>query len=232
MNDQLQTIQFVQRTAIELALQFGPKLVVVLLILVVGFYVGRWAGRMGDAVLLKVGLDQTLRDTLVRILRILVLGLFAIMALQNMGMPLLPLLAGIGLAGAGFALAMQGVLGNLVAGLTIIFTRPFKLGEHISIGAEEGTVEQITLFNTVLGHADLSRVVIPNRRVVGEILHNFGRVRQINVLVGVAHDTDIGRARQIIDGLLAARPGVLKEPAPVVGVVSLQDSNVQLAVRP
>lgn len=232
MNEPLQMIEVVQRTVLEQAIQFGPKLLVAALILAVGYYAGRWVGRMGDAVLHKVGLDQTLRATLVRILRILVLGLFAIMALQNMGVQLLPLLAGVGLAGAGFALAMQGVLGNLVAGLTIIFTRPFKLGEHISIGAEEGTVEEITLFNTVLSHADLSRVVIPNRKIVGEILHNFGEVRQINVVVGVAYGTDIAMARQIIDALLAAHPAVLKEPAPVVGVMALQDSSVQLGIRP
>ena len=232
MNEQLKTIDFVQRTAIELAMQFGPKLLVAVLILVVGFYVGRWVGRMGDSVLQKVGLDQTLRATLVRIMRILVLGLFAIMALQNMGVELLPLLAGVGLAGAGFALAMQGVLGNLVAGLTIIFTRPFRLGEHISIGVEEGTVEEISLFNTVLSHADLSRVIIPNRKIVGEILHNFGKVRQVNLLVGVAYGTDIGQARQIVRDLLAAHPGVLQDPEPVIALLALHDSSVQLAIRP
>ena len=232
MNEQLKTIDFVQRTAIELAVQFGPKLVVAVLILVLGFYVGRWVGRMGDKVLTKAGLDETLRETLVRFLRILVLGLFAIMALQNLGVELLPLLAGLGLAGAGFALAMQGVLGNLVAGLTIIFTRPFRLGEHISIGVEEGTVEEISLFNTVLSHADLSRVIIPNRKIVGEILHNFGKLRQLNVLVGVAYGTDIGRAQQIVEELLAAHPLALKEPKPVVAVLALQDSHVQLGIRP
>ena len=232
MNEQLKTIDFVQRTAIELAMQFGPKLLVAVLILVVGFYVGRWVGRMGDSVLQKVGLDQTLRATLVRIMRILVLGLFAIMALQNMGVELLPLLAGVGLAGAGFALAMQGVLGNLVAGLTIIFARPFRLGEHISIGVEEGPVEEISLFNTVLSHADLSRVIIPNRKIVGEILHNFGKVRQVNLLVGVAYGTDIGQARQIVRDLLAAHPGVLQDPEPVIALLALHDSSVQLAIRP
>ena len=232
MNEQLKTIDFVQRTAIELAMQFGPKLLVAVLILVVGFYVGRWVGRMGDSVLQKVGLDQTLRATLVRIMRILVLGLFAIMALQNMGVELLPLLAGVGLAGAGFALAMQGVLGNLVAGLTIIFTRPFRLGEHISIGVEEGTVEEISLFNTVLSHADLSRVIIPNRKIVGEILHNYGTVRQLDLSVGVAYDSDIDGTLQLVCGILAKNPRVLKEPAPIVGVTTLDDSSINIAIKP
>ena len=75
---------------------------------------------------------------------------FAIMALQNLGVELLPLVAGLGVAGAGIALAMQGVLGNLAAGLTIILTRPFRVGEFISIVKEEGEVTEISLFSTTL----------------------------------------------------------------------------------
>jgi small conductance mechanosensitive channel len=181
MDKQLQTLEHAQQTAIDLAIQFGPRLVVALLILAAGYYVGRWVGRLADSMLVKLGLDETLRLLLVRML---VLGLFLIMALQNLGVELLPLIAGLGVAGAGIALAMQGVLGNLAAGLTIIFTRPFKVGEYISIVDVEGTVEEIMLFNTVLSHPDRSRIVIPNRKIAGEILHNFGTLRQIDVVVG------------------------------------------------
>jgi small conductance mechanosensitive channel len=124
------------------------------------------------------------------------------------------------------------VLGNLAAGLTIIFTRPFKVGEYISIADVEGTVEEIRLFNTVLSHPDLSRIVIPNRKIVGEILHNFGTLRQIDVVVRVAYDTDIPHALAAIDDLLAAHPNVLQEPEPMVRVLTLADSGVHIAIRP
>ena len=94
----------------------------------------------------------------------MIFGLFLIMALQNLGVELLPLIAGLGVVGAGLALGMQGVLGNIAAGLSIIFTKPFRVGEYISIASEEGRVETITLFSTTLSHADLSRVVIPTAR--------------------------------------------------------------------
>ena len=109
----------------------------------------------------------------------LVLLLFLLMALQNLGIDLLPLIAGLGIAGAGIALALQGVLGNVAAGLTIIFTRPFRVGEYISIAGEEGLVQSISLFSTTLLHTDLSRVVVPNRKIAGEILHNYGELRQL-----------------------------------------------------
>jgi small conductance mechanosensitive channel len=232
MDEPLHVLEHAQKTAIDLAIQFGPKVVVALLILAAGFYVGRWVGRITEPMLLKLGLDETLRQLLIRIVRMMVLGLFLIMALQNLGVELLPLIAGLGVAGAGIALAMQGVLGNLAAGLTIIFTRPFRVGEYISIAEEEGTVEEIKLFNTVLGHPDRSRVVIPNRKIAGEILHNYGTLRQLDVVVGVAYDTDIRLALQLIRDLLGAQPKILREPEPVIRVLTLADSSVQIAARP
>jgi small conductance mechanosensitive channel len=232
MDEQLQTLGHAQQTAIDLAIQFGPKLVVALLILAAGYYVGRWVGRLADAMLTKLGLDEPLRVLMVRTVHILVLGLFLIMALQNLGVELLPLLAGVGVAGAGIALAMQGVLGNLAAGLTIVFTRPFQVGEYISIADEEGMVKDIKLFSTVLSHPDRSHIVIPNRKIVGEILHNFGTLRQLDVVVGVAYDTDIKLALTLIQELLRAHPRILQEPEPVIRVLALADSSVNIAIRP
>lgn len=232
MNENLQTLQHAQETAIDLALRFGPKVVVALLILAAGHFIGRWVGRMADTMLTRFDLDATLRLLLVRIVRVLVLGLFFIMALQNLGVELLPLIAGLGVAGAGVALAMQGVLGNLAAGLTIIFTRPFKVGEYIAIVDVEGAVAEISLFNTVLSHPDRSRVVIPNRKIVGEILHNFGALRQLDVVVGVAYDTDIREALAAVREVLAAHPKILAEPEPLIRVAALADSSVRIAIQP
>ena len=232
MDEHLQTLEHAQRTAIDLAIQFGPKVLVALLILAIGYFAGRWIGRVADSMLTKLGLDAGLRGLLVRIVRIAVLALFLVMALQNLGVQLLPLLAGLGVAGAGVALAMQGVLGNLAAGLTIIFTRPFIMGEYISIAGEEGIVEEIKLFNTTLSHPDRSRVVIPNRKIVGEILHNYGSLRQLDVAVGVAFDTDLPAALAAIRALLAAHPKVLTDPEPAIRVLTLAESGVRIAVRP
>ncbi len=160
------------------------------------------------------------------------LGLFGIMALQNLGVELLPLIAGLGVVGAGVALAMQGVLGNLAAGLTIIFTNPFRVGEYVSIGGEEGEVNTITLFNTVLTHYDMSRVVVPNRLIVGEVMHNYGRIRQLNVVVGVAYDTDLNNALSAVNDVLGANKRVLKDPEPIIQVTTLADSSINISVCP
>jgi len=232
MDTQLETIAQAKSKLLDLAFQFGPKVLAALLILVAGVIVGRWVGNMLDRMLERMALDVTIRLLLVRILRVIVLGLFAIMALQNLGIELLPLIAGLGIAGAGVALAMQGVLSNIAAGLTIIFTRPYKVGEYISIVGEEGEVQVITLFNTTLLHTDLSKVVIPNRKIVGEILHNYGQMRQLDAAVGVAYGTDLDEALRIVREVLAANPRVLRSPEPVIAVTALGDSHIELRARP
>ena len=230
MEDQMQALDQVRNTAIDLGMRFGPKALVAIVILVAGHMAGRWAGRVTDRMLHRLDLDPPVRMLVVRAVRIVVLLLFAVLALQNLGVELLPLIAGIGIAGAGVALAVQGVLGNVAAGLTIIFTRPFRVGDYISIVKEEGEVLEVSIFNTVLGHPDLSKVVIPNRKVVGEILHNYGKIRQLDVEVGVSFDADLGAAFSAIQEVLRENRRVLKDPEPFVGVNRLADSRIAIGV--
>jgi small conductance mechanosensitive channel len=232
MDNQLQSLDIVRASVIEMALKFGPKLIVALCILIAGYMVGRWMGRAFDRLLVRLNLDAPVRALLVRILHVVVIILFGIMALQNLGVELVPLIAGLGVAGAGIALAMQGILGNIVAGLTIIFTRPFHIGDYISIAKEEGEVLDISLFSTTLGHYDRSKVVVPNRKIVGEILHNYGGIRQLKLTVGVSYGADIKAALGTIEEILRADPRVLPEPAPGLGVVQLADSSVTISARP
>jgi small conductance mechanosensitive channel len=232
MNNQLDPLAHAKDTLIDLAIRFGPKLLVAILILTAGFFVAGWVARAIGRALHRLDLEPPVRQLLSRVARVLVIGLFAIMALQNLGVELLPLIAGLGVAGAGIALATQGVLSNMVAGLTIIFTKPYRVGEYIAIAGVEGQVEAITLFNTALTHPDRSRIIVPNRKVVGEILHNYGRIRQSEIQVGVAYESDLALALGTIRDLVQANPRVLAEPAAVIQVVMLADSAVQIAIKP
>ena len=232
MNENLEGLDETRDRLMELAIVFGPRLLVAILILVVGWFVAKWVSRPADRLLERFHVDVALRQLLTRVVHALVLLLFAIMALQNLGVELLPLIAGLGIAGAGIALAMQGVLGNMAAGLTIIFTRPFHVGEYISIVGEEGEVVDITLFSTILAHPDRSRVVIPNRKIVGEVLHNYGNIRQLDLTVGVAYGAALEEAIAALREVVSANPRVLNEPEPVIGVARLADSSVSVSVKP
>ena len=222
----------VKGTLIDLSLRFGPKLLAAIAVIAVGVFVAGWVARTTARGLHRWDLEPPVRQLLTRVARALVLGLFAIMALQNLGVELLPLIAGIGVAGAGIALATQGVLSNIVAGLTIIFTKPYRVGEYIAVVGVEGEVETITLFSTTLRHADRSRIVVPNRKVVGEILQNFGRIRQCDIEVGIGYESDFSAALSAIRELVQANARVLADPKPVIQVVNLADSAVLIAVKP
>src|SRR5271163_896663 len=216
MNQELTPLGHAKDSLIDLAIRFGPKLLTAVLILTAGAFVATWVARAASRGLARIDLEPPVRQLLTRVTRVLVLGLFVLMALQNLGVELLPLIAGLGVAGAGIALATQGVLSNMVAGLTIIFTKPYRVGEYIAVVGVEGQVEAIALFNTSLRHPDRSRIIVPNRKIVGEILHNYGSIRQSDVRVGVAYESDLGIALGIIRDLVRANPRVLNDPAPTL----------------
>lgn len=232
MENQIQSIEQIKASALDMLVKFGPKLLVALIILVIGWLVAGWLGKLLHRFLERFSFEAPVRSLLVRVGRIAVMALFLILALQNLGVELLPLIAGLGVMGAGAALAMQGFLANLVAGLTIIFTQPYRVGHYISIGKEEGEVIDISLFSTILGHPDRSHVVIPNRKIVGEILHNYGYIRQLNLVVNIAYDSDVSLALKLVNEVVAANALVLADPAPCITVVRLGESGIALGVFP
>jgi small conductance mechanosensitive channel len=232
MDNNLDAINHAKNELIDLALRFGPKVLVALLILIAGAMAARWAGRALERGLARMEFEPPVRLLMVRLLRVLVFALFAILALQNLGVELLPLIAGLSIAGAGIALATQGILSNVFAGLTIIFTKPYRVGDYIEIVGVQGQVQLITIFSTTLLHVDHSRVVVPNRKVVGEILHNFGQIRQAEVKVGVGYEVDLPQAIAAIRELVLANTRVLHDPPPQVQVVALAESMVQIALKP
>ena len=232
MSSGLDTIDQIKATFIDLAIRFGPKLATAILIFTAGIFIANWCTRATARGLHRFELEPPVKMLLTRLVRILILGIFLIAALQNLGVELLPLIAGLGVAGAGIALATQGVLSNVVAGLTIIFTKPYRVGEYIGVAGVEGEVTAISLFSTVLAHPDRSRIVVPNRKVVGEILQNFGSVRQSEILVGIAYESDLAAALNAIREVVKANPRVLADPNPVVQIHVLADSAVQIAIRP
>jgi small conductance mechanosensitive channel len=211
---------------------YGLKALVAVGIFIAGVIAARWAGNLAQQSLERQALEPPIRLLLVRIVKIVVLLFTTIIALEALGVPIAPLVAGIGVAGVGIGLALQGVLSNVMAGLSIIFTKPYKVGEHISLLGVHGDVVTIDIFSTILIHPDHSRIVIPNRKIVGEILHNFGTIRQMHLTVGVAYQTDMNKAMTVIRNLLAENSKVLKDPPPSIGVSQLGESAVMISVEP
>lgn len=222
----------VKEVSTDLILRYGLQAVSAIVILVVGIFFAKWVGNVVYQRLTRVEMEPPVRMLLVRVVKMLILALTVMIVLDQVGVPIAPLIAGIGVAGLGVGFALQGVLSNVMAGLSIIFTKPYRVGEHISLLGVHGDVVTIDIFSTTLLHSDRSRVVIPNRKIVGEILHNFGTIRQLNLTVGVSYNTDLNQALAIVTDLLAKNARVLKDPPPTVGASQLGDSAITISVQP
>ena len=219
-----------QELIVEILTRYGMHLLAALAIVVAGMLVARWLGNVADARFQKTQMEPPMRILLVRAIKIIVFVLAFLVALDKFGFSVAPLVAGIGVAGLGAGLALQGVFSNLVAGLTIIFTKPFRVGEYIEIVGVRGDVSAIDLSTTTLIQADLSRVIVPNRKIVGEILHNFGTMRQLTLTIRVPHTTDLNTAVQAAQQVALQSARVLKDPAPSAGIASVDDSGIKISV--
>jgi len=222
----------VKTLIVDLAVRYGFDVLGAAVILVAGVVVGRWAGALVAARLERQQLEPPMKHLIVRVARIVVLLFALVVAIDKLGFQIAPLVAGIGVAGLGLGIALQGVLSNVVAGLSIILTKPFRVGEHIAVADVHGDVVEIGLTATILVHTDRSRVIIPNRKIVGEILHNFSMQRQLNLSVGVAHPGDLVSLLRGVRDVVTSNTRVLKDPSPVIGIAQVTDGGVRLAVQP
>jgi len=127
-----------------------------------------------------------------------------LVALDKLGFQIAPLVAAVGVAGVGVGFAFHGVLANIIAGLSIVFTKPYRVGEYIELLDVHGQVLTIELFSTTLAQLDQSRVVIPNHKIVGEILHNYGTIRQLQLKVGVAYSANLNEVLAVAKQVVAA----------------------------
>jgi small conductance mechanosensitive channel len=222
----------IQDKIINYLIENGPKLAGAILIILAGFIAARWVGQFISGWLARKELEPPVRMLITRLTKLFVVAFAAVIALGTMGVNMMAAVTGIGVAGVGVSLAMQGVLSNLVAGLTIIFTKPFRVGEYVEMVGVQGLVEAIELFTTTLTHADRSKVVIPNRKIVGEVLHNYGTIRQLDLTVGVAYNCNVPDAVATVRDILKQNPRILKELTPGVGISTLADSSIVLSVKP
>ncbi len=221
-----------EQTVVTFLVSKGFEIVGAIIILVLGALVAGRLGRWVGVWLEKHRLEPPIRILLTRVVKLLVFALAVVLALGQIGVAITPLVAGLGVAGVGVGLAMQGVLGNFFAGLTIILSKPFRVGEYIELLGVAGQVTQIELLSTRLLHADKSIITIPNHKILGEILHNYGAIRQLTINIGVAFSADLSLAVSTAREVLAHNPRVLTDHPPIVGITALNDSSINLCLQP
>ncbi len=213
---------------------YGLDVVAALAILVVGWTVAGWLGRTTRRGLERLPqVDATLRPVAASLVRYTVLIATVLAALSQIGVETTSIIAVLGAAGLAIALALQGTLGNVAAGVTLLVLRPFRVGDYIEAGGTAGTVDAIGLFVTELHTGDNVYISVPNSALWNAAIKNYSRnpTRRIEIVVGVGYEDDLDKAIAAIESEVTADPRVLAEPAPVTAVQGLADSSVNVVVR-
>lgn len=231
MIEELNTLQQIYATVVDFLVNYSFQLVGAVLILIVGVIVGSWVARALLRALERRNLDVTLRQFIASTARLAVIVLFVIIALSKLGISMTPLIAAVGGLALGASFAIQGPVSNYGAGLVIILTRMFKVGDTITVQACSGVVEEITLAVTRLRAEDGEDIVIPNKHIVGEIHRNSYAYQVVESEIGIAYQADPRRAIDIINGVLDRIDGVAAAPSAQVGIDAFRDAGIAVAYR-
>lgn len=231
LNEQLDLINQVYELLIDLAVNWSFKLVGAVLVVIAGFIVGRWLANMLLRVMEKREVDVTLRQFIASTVRLMVLVMFGVIALNQLGISITPLIAAIGGLAVGLSLALQGPVSNYGAGLVIILTRMYRVGDTITTQGCSGLVEDISLAQTHLRAEDGELIVIPNKHIVGEIHTNSEANRIVEGSIGIAYSADPTKATTLIEEVLAGNQNVDHSARPEVGICNFGDSSINIEYR-
>ncbi len=201
------------------------------IILVAAWFIAQVLGKFMQFLLLRKKADVTITKFLVDILKLLIMSAAVLVALGNFGITIAPFIAGLGAIGFGASFALQGPLSNYASGATLIFTKPFKVGDILEVNKEIGQVEDMTLARTVIRTIDGTRIIIPNKKIIGEIIHNYSEFKLLDIKVGVSYNSDMGRAIKVVKDLVAQEKRVASRPEPKIGISEFGDSSVNIYAR-
>lgn len=217
----------------DFVLTYGPKILLAILVLVIGFWMIRRIGKLVDKILQRRKVDKTLRPFLHNITTIGLKVMLLISVAGMIGIEVTIFIAVLGAAGLAVGLALQGSLANFAGGVLILLFKHIQVGEYIEAQGEAGTVEKIEIFHTTLKTPDNKVVIIPNGPLVNSNVVNYSRkpTRRLDLIFGIAYDDDIDEARKVLQDLMKKDKRILKDPSSEVLLSELGDSSVNMTMR-
>ncbi|PCI21667.1 MAG: mechanosensitive ion channel protein [Piscirickettsiaceae bacterium] len=218
----------------ELLTDYGLKVIAALAIFIIGKIIAKMV-RSGIAKTMgKAGSDPILISFTTNIIYAGLLAFIIIASLGQLGIQTTSFIAILGAAGLAIGLALQGSLSNFAAGVLMIIFRPFKQGDFIEGAGVAGIVEEVHIFNTILRTGDNKTIIIPNDSLMNGNITNYSTkpTRRLDLVVGIGYDDDIKKAKAVLNELMDEDERILKDPAPLLGLLELADSSVNFAVRP
>ncbi len=223
--------QKIYEIAAEYLVKYGFQVLGGIIILAVGLKLASWVSKVFASFCEKKKLDVTLTKFLSGIVYIVIMVFVVMMSVEKFGITINPLIAAASAAIFGASFAIQAPLSNYAAGLMVILTRPFIVGNTISVQGVSGIVHEVKLPNTVLMTEDGETITIPNKDIVGHILYNSAECKVVEKSVGVSYTDSPEKAIQIIRRVIESSPNVSKNHRPQVGIESFGDSSINIGMR-
>ncbi len=231
MDQELAQVTEIYNLIVTYLVTYSFQILGALVILVAGFIIARRVSSWIYEWLQRKKLDVTLSRFFASCARIAIIASAVMIALPKLGIQITPFIAAIGALSLGAGLAVQGLLSNYGAGLSIILTRPFVVGDTIRVQGVWGVVKEVHLAYTLLTNEDGEIITIPNKHIIGEIIHNSQADTILELVVGVAYDSDIPGLVQGLKEALSTVEGLSKERDLQIGIVNFADSAIELEIR-
>jgi small conductance mechanosensitive channel len=214
-------------------IEFGKKLLIALIIILVGRKLIKWVGKLVDGSFKRARVDESISKFLLSFVKIALNIFVVIMAARVLGLESGSIVALVGSVGLTIGLSLQGSLANFAGGVLILIMKPFILGDYIVTNENEGTVSSIDIFYTKLLTIDNKLVVIPNGTLSNSSIVNLTSepLRRLDLLISVDYSENIRKVKEILLKLGQAHELVLKDPKAEVFMFSFDPSSIKMSLR-
>ena len=216
------------------AMNLGGRILLALVILFVGSKLIKLILKLVKKAFDRTDIEVSVEQFLFSLIRVALYVVLAFLVASNCGVDAASIIALLGSAGVAVGLALQGSLSNVAGGVLILVMRPFRVGDYIIDAAgNEGVVDEIQIIYTKLRTADNKIIVLPNGNLANNSITNVtaSNTRRCDIVVGIAYDSDIKLAKDVIMSVLQKDSDTLKDKDMVVFVNQLADSSINLGVR-
>jgi small conductance mechanosensitive channel len=231
MQEELDMIQKYTDIVIGYLASNAVRLVIGFVILLIGLYFAKAISRTVLKLCAKRNIDVTLSRFFASSVKVIIIVLASVVALSKIGVEITPFIALLGAGAFGFSLAVQGPISNFGAGIVIILTRPYVVGDTLRVHDVAGVVDEVNLGQTLLASEDGERISIPNRKILGEILTNSYEFRIIEGVVRISYSDNPETAIKVVTEALSGIRTLDSGKQPEIGIEAFGDSSVNIAYR-
>ncbi len=214
VKEQVTVFEHYSKQAYDLALEYAPKIVIGILVLIIGFWVIKQLGKLWERSMKRRGVDVSLSTFIKSLISIGLKVILLITVAGMVGIQTTSLVTILGAAGLAIGLALQGSLSNFAGGVLVLVFKPYKVGDTIEVMGQKGEVREIQIFNTILLTADNRTVILPNGSVSNSLIVNQSKQGTLRAVfeVSISNEFDTERVRKIILDVVNADKRVLGYP--------------------